>query len=163
MVRKIKALEVLIMGNITINLTTVLWVAGAIATLAATGSLLHKLFKRIAKYLTKDSVDEAVNTETQEIKEVIDGISVTLNEVQVSLNDFIEKSENDFSDVKKILRDQIRERIIHIHNECIKNDRITEQQLFTVEELYSDYHDKLGGNSFVDTLMEDLRELYHNQ
>ena len=147
------------MGTITINTNILLWVAGAIITLSTAGGVIYKVAKKIAKNLTKETIDEEIDNEVQEMGAVIDDINKTLNEVQASLNAYIEKSNKDMADIKKTLRDQIRERIMHIHNECIKNGEISQHQLFMVEELYSDYHDILNGNSFVDGLMEDLREL----
>ena len=67
------------------------------------------------------------------------------------------------ADVKKTLCDEVREKITRIHNECIRSGRITQHQLYIVEQLYEDYEKRLNGNSFVSTLMDDLRDLYKNQ
>jgi hypothetical protein len=74
-----------------------------------------------------------------------------INEVQTSIK--TEVSNNSAANKK-----QIKYTLTRLHRECVERGYITRYELECAEEMYSEYKN-LGGNSFVDTIMIDLRGL----
>lgn len=155
------------MENINFDLNSIVYILGAISALIASGAVIYKFFRKSTSKIIRHNAETVVEEKMDEIEDnlskSIQDLHNDLNSMQEDLNKHIAKSESDMADVKKTLCDEVREKITRIHNECIKAGMITQHQLYIVEELYEDYSERLNGNSFVDTLVEDLRDLYKNQ
>ena len=155
------------MNNVNFDLNTIAYLIGTIATIITGLAVIYKFVKKSLDKVTEESVENIVDEKLESIdSDLSDAIQNMHNDITAlseTIETHIAKTEQDMADVKKTLCDEVREKITRIHNECIKAGRITQHQLYIVEQLYEDYEKRLNGNSFVETLMEDLRELYKNQ
>ena len=155
------------MDNVNFDLNTIAYLVGTIATLITGLAVIYKFVKKSIGRVTKDSVESMVDDKVADIEsdltDAIHSLHNDVNSLSETIETHIAKTEQDMADVKKTLCDEVREKITRIHNECIRSGRITQHQLYIVEQLYEDYEKRLNGNSFVSTLMDDLRDLYKNQ
>ena len=94
----------------------------------------------------------------EQIKELSNGIKATQEEVQM-----LENNMNQFSDQMKItterLQESTRNYIIDKHHYfCYQIKAIDDLSLQSLERRFL-YYKAAGGNSFIDGLMEEIREL----
>lgn len=135
----------------TISLNTILYISGAIATISAAIVIITKLTRKLLLKSLKSSIDECLQSHNESFNNKIE----SLNQTMVN---FIE-SQNSFNDqFKKSLLSSTRDRINQAHDYYMRKKFIGAHSLFVVEELYTSYK-QLGGNSFVDKQMEDIRNL----
>ena len=94
----------------------------------------------------------------EQIKELSNGIKATQEEVQI-----LENNMTQFSDQMKITTERLQENsrnyIIDKHHYfCYKVKAIDDLSLQSLERRFL-YYKAAGGNSFIDGLMEEIREL----
>lgn len=85
-----------------------------------------------------------------ELQTVID----SLKELQSQQIDVKNELKNNSQSTKK----QIKYSLTRLHKECMERNSVSMYELECAEDLYTEYK-HLGGNSFIDTLMTDLRDL----
>ena len=69
-----------------------------------------------------------------------------------------EKIAKEFSVLQKSQRLMIKDRLVSAHDYFCTKGSIGKYSLETLEELYGEYGE-LGGNGFIKTMMNDIREL----
>ena len=151
----------------------VLYVCGAIATIAAAIAIINKLIK---SYLDKHLktfmetyskvVDESTNKKIDEVQDAMDKrldiiqktVDVRLDSLQHALEAYQEESIHNDETLKSASIATIRDRINQSYNFYATKTCIGAHTLFTLEELYKAYVAN-GGNSFAKSQMEYIRSL----
>lgn len=134
-----------------INLDIILYICGAIVSIATTAGIISKYFTKIIKKNIKESIDESMKTCQSETDKKI-------AELKDVLETHIENSNGSNDLIKDVLLSLTRDRINRAHSYYMSKEEIGTYTLSTLEDLYSSYL-KLGGNSFIHKEMEDLRGL----
>lgn len=134
-----------------LDLDIIIYICSTIITICTAGGLVLKALKKSFR----KSTEEVIKSEFSAYQSNID-------EKLIEMNRKIEKfvSSQDFSNeqLKKAMLASTRDRINQAHDYYTRKRFIGAHSLFVVEELYTSYK-QLGGNSFVDRQMEDIREL----
>ncbi len=146
---------------------TVLFLSKFISALALIGGALGGIMKFVKVQVRKmaiEDIKETVKTEinqyTMEFTSSLDSIKSSIATMQSTLDEYIEKSEKQTDDIIKSMCDTVREKIWRIHRDCMKANYISDHEWYIVNELWDDYNNRLGGNSFVGDLVSDLRDLH---
>lgn len=134
-----------------ISVDVILYICGAITAIAAASAIVSKRFKKSVVDATKESIHE----EMQKYQKEVD---VKIEKLNQQLQEFIKLQTDSNEQTRKSLLASTRDRINQAHNYHINNECIGDHSLFVLEELYTSYK-QLGGNSFIDQQMEELREL----
>lgn len=134
-----------------IDVTVVVTICGAITSIAAAAAVITKVVNKTVKKISAETIK---NELTKSQKELVDKMSDLNNK----LTEFCD-SQNAINDqLKASLLASTRDRINQAHDYYTKKKYIGAHSLFVIEELYSSYK-QLGGNSFIDHQMEDIRGL----
>ncbi len=146
---------------------TVLFLSKFISALAIIGGAIGGIMKFVKVQVRKmaiEDIKETVKTEinqyTMEFTSSLDSIKSSIATMQSTLDEYIEKSEKQTDDIIKSMCDTVREKIWRIHRDCMKANYISDHEWYIVNELWDDYNNRLGGNSFVGDLVSDLRDLH---
>ena len=129
----------------------VIYICSTLITVCTAGGIILKGLKKSFK----NHVNEVLGEELRKCKSEIEGQIVSMNTKVV---EFIDHQEDYNEKVKLALLASTRDRINQAHDYYMRKKFIGAHSLFIVEELYTSYK-KLGGNSFIDHQMEDIREL----
>lgn len=118
-----------------------------------------------AKVKAKYDEDAADDNRYEDIVKEIQTINSTIAGLAREMSDFNKAFREDLDDVKKNLfsinerlLENIRGDIIDKHHRYVRSGEISDFALQSLERQYN-YYKSAGGNSFVDRLMEDVREL----
>lgn len=137
--------------NITIDLNWVLYIAGAIVTIAGAYTILQKsVYKKVSKLL-----EEMIENYFETIDNKHDD---SIKELSDKLNEFMLKSENSDKNIKNCLLASTRERINQLHKHYMDQGEISSHSLYVIEDLYASYK-SLGGNHGTDDQMREIRKL----
>ena len=139
------------METFTIDLNQLLYFAGAIATISAAIGIITKVTKKIITNTVKDSFEKSLD----KYSETFDSKIKDLND---AIQEFITNQNLYNNQIRKALLNSTRDRINQAHDYYVRKKFIGAHSLYVVEELYSSYKE-LGGNTFIDRQMEDLRNL----
>lgn len=128
--------------------TIVAWllvIAGIITAIVTATIKLYKAFEMTHKLKEEnDEFRKMVLDHDEKLKIIAEKV----NQIKDSIDDQ-EKSE-----LKKL-----RYSLVRAGEEYVSTNQITIRQLRSLEEMYSDYHDKHQGNGYVTTLMRKVRAL----
>lgn len=129
----------------------ILYICSIITSVAAAATIISKTLKKAITKATQDTIKK----EVANLQKSFDG---QLEELNNKLKEY--QKSNDKTDVlvKKALLGIIRDRINQAHDMYVEKEFIGAHSLFVIEELYASYK-SLGGNSFIDHQMDDIREL----
>lgn len=134
-----------------IDVTVIVTICGAITSIAAAAAVITKVVNKTVKKISAETIK---NELAKSQKELVDKMSDLNNK----LTEFCD-SQNVINDqLKASLLASTRDRINQAHDYYTKKKYIGAHSLFVIEELYSSYK-QLGGNSFIDHQMEDIRGL----
>ena len=139
------------MENFTIDLNSILYICGAIASIAAAVGIVSKLLKKTLIKQIKETMEQSHN-------QYVSCANKELIELKRSIESYIADQNEQNEQVKRCLLSSTRDRINQAHDYYVEKGFIGAHSLFVVEELYCSYKE-LGGNSFVDRQMEDIRDL----
>lgn len=139
------------MENFTIDVGFIISIASAIATIAAAVGIISKYLKKTLNKQIKESMEESSGEYKKYFNE-------ELLELKNTIQSYIENQHEQNEQVRKCLLSSTRDRINQAHDYYMRKGFIGAHSLFVVEELYTSYK-QLGGNSFVDRQMEDIRDL----
>lgn len=89
------------------------------------------------------------------INVILTGILTTLTSAAIAV---IRKSMNEYKCVKSSQRLLIKDRIVEAHDYFCGKGNIGKYSRSILDELYEQYC-SMGGNGFVESLMDDIREL----
>lgn len=85
-------------------------------------------------------------------------VSVFLTSITTAFITTVKKIAKEFSVLQKSQRLMIKDRLVSAHDYFCTKGSIGKYSLETLEELYGEYGE-LGGNGFIKTMMNDIREL----
>lgn len=135
----------------TINLDIILYICGFIATVTTATAIISKVVKKAVTSMSKDVFESMLKDQNKEINTKIS-----------KLTDTLEEHINCSKDNDRIVRDSllsiIRDRIYQSHIKYTNANCIGAHTMFILDEMYKSYK-SLGGNSFIDDLMLELKDL----
>lgn len=134
-----------------IDVGKIVYICGVITSIAAAVTVIIGVLKKAIKKATEDTI----KTEVSSLKESFDEQLKALNE---KLLEYRAVQDNTDEVIKKALLNTTRDRINQAHDIYMEKEYIGAHSLFVIEELYTSYK-ALGGNSFIDRQMEDIRGL----
>lgn len=130
------------------TLTIIAGVCGSISTIIALVVLIVKPIRsKFVNWISKTSDKDNIHQKIDELTELVK-----------KLNDTNEAQNLQIDKTNKALLSTIRKEIVDIYNTCIENEFITLYMKDTLHSLYDEYV-RLGGNSFVHDLVEELNNL----
>jgi len=152
-----------------IDTNTIVMLSGVITSVAAAAAVITKTIKKWSDKLTdkvkadvKKEVGEDMNKLREEIaqeyKATIDEFSNKLDLVVASLDETREYRNKKESDEKNFRLATLKGLIVSSHGTYVPLGKIDTHVLSTLEDIFDEYTE-LGGNHFVQNLMEDLRNL----
>ncbi len=139
------------MEEFNIDLRFIVYICSAIASISGAIGIIIKVVK---KSLNKQ-ISETIEASSSGYKQNMD---TEMKELKTTLQNFIQSQQSQNESVRRCLLSSTRDRINQAHDYYTKSEFIGAHSLFVVEELYSSYKE-LGGNSFVDRQIEDIRQL----
>lgn len=134
-----------------INLDIVLYLCGAIATVAAAAAIISRVVNNTIKKVAKESIEQYM---TDYNKQVTDKI----NSLTKLLEDHIQNSDSNNECIRDTLLSQARLEINQVYSCYVDKGSIDSYTLSSLISLYKAYK-KLGGNSFVESEINYLRKL----
>lgn len=130
------------------TLTVIAGVCGSISTIIALVILIIKPIRsKFVKWISETSGKDNIYQKIDELTEFVK-----------KLNETNEKQNFQIDKTNKALLSTIRKEIVDIYNSCMKNEFLTLYMKDTLNSLYEEYK-RLGGNSFVHNLVEELNDL----
>lgn len=134
-----------------IDVTVVVTICCAITSIAGAAAVITKVVNKTVKKIAAETIKNELE---KSHKELVDQMS----DLKSQLTDFCNNQKSVNDQVRKSLLASTRDSINQAHDYYTKKKYIGAHSLFVIEELYSSYK-QLGGNSFVDHQMEDIRSL----
>lgn len=134
-----------------IDIDVIIYICGAIATVAAAVGIISKVVTRTIKKVSSIEIKKAMG---ECHASVADEISL----LNARLEEYIKNSNENDDMLKESLMNLIRARINQAHTSYMKRKTIGAYSLATLDKLYESYK-KLGGNSFVEREMQDIHRL----
>lgn len=134
-----------------LDVDVIVYICTTVIAISTAGGVILKGLKKSVKKTTEEVLHDEMGTYTQTFEN-------KLKEMHDQIEKFISGQEKISSQTKKSLLASTRDRINQAHDYYTKKKFIGAHSLFVVEELYASYKE-LGGNSFVDRQMEDIRSL----
>jgi len=119
-------------------------IGGAVAIIT---KVITYTVNRVSKKILEDS-----------FKQFSEKFSKDLERLSLKLSEYMEESSDCSDKIKRSLLSNSRERINQAHEYYMKNGYISVHTMYSIEEVYKCYVE-LGGNSFVENQIEDLRAL----
>ena len=130
---------------------TLLYICGIITSVAAAAAIVIKVAKKAIKSVTEETITKTISDSQKVLNEQIQ----TLNS---QLQEYMKKQDESDERIRRSLLASTRDRINQAHDYYMNKEYIGAHSVFIIEELYSSYKE-LGGNSFIDRQMEDIRDL----
>ena len=134
-----------------LNIDMIVYICTTIIAMSTVGGIVIKGFKKSIEKTTKEIIHSEIAT-------CIQNIETEIKSLRDYVQDFISEQKITNKQTKKSLLASTRDRINEAHDYYMKKNFIGAHSLFVVEELYTAYKE-LGGNSFIDRQMEDIRSL----
>ena len=136
------------------NLDSLLYICSIIVSVAGAAGIVTKVFK---KQVSKQ-VEDFMKIKSSDDHRYDDRFESKLDELHKLVLEFTTSQSRNNELVARALLSTIRDRINQAHDYYMKIGFIGAHSLFVLEEMYTCYKE-LGGNSFVDKQMEELRDL----
>lgn len=135
----------------TIDLDFILYLCGAIASISAAVAVAAKFLKRaLNKIISEEIRGFSDNYERQ--------LDAKLSSIRKDLDEYKKSDRKDAETIRTALMSLTRERINEAHVYCMSKGYLGSHTRFVIDELYNSYK-VLGGNSFVDAQISDIRSL----
>lgn len=134
-----------------IDVSVIVTICCAITSIAGAAAIISKVVNSTVKKIAAETIK---NELAKSHKEIVNQMS----DLKDQLTDFCNNQKSVNDQVRKSLLASTRDSINQAHDYYTKKNYIGAHSLFVIEELYSSYK-QLGGNSFVDHQMEDIRSL----
>lgn len=134
-----------------LTIEIILYICTVITSISAAATIIVKISKKAIKKVTEETIKTTMNEYQEKLNKRIE-------ELHAKLESFMQNQRQVDERVRKSLLANTRDRINQAHDYYMKKGYIGAHSLFIIEELYISYKE-LGGNSFIDRQMEDIREL----
>lgn len=134
-----------------IDLTIVVTICCAITSIAGAAAVIAKVVNTAIKKIAAETIKKELTESNQKLIE-------QMSDLKSQLTDFCNNQELVNEQVRESLLASTRDSINQAHDYYTERNYIGAHSLFVIEELYSSYK-HLGGNSFVEQQMKDLRSL----
>lgn len=145
-----------------IDLDLIIYIAGAIASIAAACGIVSKTIKKGLQKTMKESVDQYYGQYSDKFDKKLDEVHEQLEQSLQSMHEELTEykdSQHDANErVRRSLLASMRDRLNQAHDTYCQQGWIGAHSLFILEELYSSYKEN-HGNGFADKQMEDIRNL----
>lgn len=152
-----------------IDLDFIIYLAGAIASIAAASGTVSKIIKKGLQKTMKESVDKYYDQYSEKFDKKLDQVHEQLEQVHEQLEQSLQSMHDELTEYKNSQHDanervrrsllaSMRDRLNQAHDTYCKQGWIGAHSLFILEELYSSYKEN-HGNGFADKQMEDIRSL----
>lgn len=135
----------------SISLDTILYICGAIISIASTAAVISKIIHKSIVKTTESCIENALRPYTEHIDEQMIALLNQFKEYKIGQDKHNET-------VRKSLLASTRSQINDAHDKYMKLRFIGSHSLYIVEELYKSYSE-LGGNSFISSQMNEIRSL----
>lgn len=149
-------------ADTSISIGQIAYICSVIVAIATAVTVIVKTVNNTVNKITKITIDKALKDNKEEIHNDImmnhDALSSSLEDINSKLTDYILSNNNNNDIIRSNLLATTRDRINQAHDYYVAKKYIGVHSLSVLEDLYSSYK-ALGGNSFVEREMKDLREL----
>ena len=136
------------------NLDSLLYICSIIVSVAGAAGIVTKVFKK----QVSRQIEDFMQAKSSNDNNYDNRFESKLDELHQLILDFTASQSKNNELVTRALLSTIRDRINQAHDYYMKRGFIGAHSLFVLEEMYTCYKE-LGGNSFVDKQMEELRDL----
>lgn len=130
------------------------------ALVAASATLLSLYLKR--KWDKQDKTDEKKEAEEDKIDKMSTEVTMLASKVDKLTQDF-EKELNDIRSQDRGLTSGLREilydRIKSLSRKYLAENKIREEEYNSLQRMWKVYHEELGGNGYLDSVMREIEEL----
>lgn len=137
-------------------------ICSIIASVSAAVGIIWKIAKKAIVEGAKDSIESSVSKSAKLQEDRLQALETKLDTQMQNLDEkldaFISSQVTSNEVTKQALLSTTRDRINEAHTLYMSKGFIGSHSLFVIEELYKSYK-ILGGNTFVDRQMEDIRGL----
>lgn len=159
--------------NHVIDLDIVIYICTLIASISGASIIIGKAIKKSVSSAAKEVIDDRLKKSDEAHKKSIDEMEDRMNNTISSLQnsvdkqiseireqlDQLSKSQNDVNKkMKSALLASTRDRINQAHDYYMRKNFIGAHSLYIIEQLYESYKE-LGGNSFISDQMNDIHSL----
>lgn len=134
-----------------IDIDVIIYICGAIATVAAAVGIISKVVTKTIKKVSSIEIKKAMG-------ECHDSVAEDISSLSKRLDEYIENSNQNDEVLKEALMNITRDRINQAHISYMRKKTIGSYSLATLDKLYESYK-KLGGNSFIEREMDDIHRL----
>ena len=134
-----------------LNIDMIVYICTTIIAMSTAGGIVIKGFKKSIEKTTEEIIHSEIAT-------CIQNIETEIKSLRDYVHEFVSEQKITNKQTRKSLLASTRDRINEAHDYYMKKNFIGAHSLFVVEELYTAYKE-LGGNSFIDRQMEDIRSL----
>jgi len=135
----------------TVDLDNVLYIMGFIITLSAVVGIVIKVVSNVIKKVTAETISGQIDQFTKIFNN-------QLSELSTSLVTHIGNDGDNTQIIKDCLLFMTRDKLNTAHQFYMAKGSIDNNSLCVLEDIYTSYK-TLGGNSFIDSIMVDLRNL----
>lgn len=136
-----------------IDLSLVVYICAAISTIAGAVVIIGKLARKAIVSIAKESMDHSLS-------DFSDEFNSKLIDLTARLEEYTKNSSKADSDIKRCLLAMARDRLSQAYDIYMSKCSIDTHSMYILEELYASYKE-LGGNKFIDNLLEEIRELHN--
>ena len=140
----------------------ILAIRGCIDTFAYFKKLYHEKFDHDYNSLQKEDDFKKFQKHTEEcLAEYMKQSEALIFQVKEATQDFetkIEQIEKRLTDLTSYSKNDIKAWLVETHHKCMKDGYIDDFTKDLIERRFTDYQ-KLGGNSYAETLVQELRTL----
>lgn len=134
-----------------IDIDVIIYICGAIATVAAAVGIISKVVTKTIKKVSSAEIKKAM-------VECHESVASKIADLNGVIEEYTQQSNRNDEMLKESLMNLIRARINQAHTSYMKRKTIGAYSLATLDKLYESYK-KLGGNSFVEREMQDIHRL----
>ena len=130
------------------------------ALVAASATLISLYLKR--KWEKQDKSDEKKEAEENKIDKIATDLNALGGKVDRLSNEFIKEIvdiRSQDTSLQSGLREILYDRIKSLSRKYIEANKIREEEYNSLQRMWKVYHEELGGNGYLDGVMQDIEKL----
>lgn len=128
-------------------------IMGLILSMTSVITLCTKGGRKLIYRWVKTNTQDLQDTNQKQNKDIED-IKATL----IKLNDKIDSLSSESSDIKNVMMQQCRNIVKNIYYKYHEAKKIPLYERKTVDKTFEIYHDRLGGNSYIQLLYNEIKK-----
>lgn len=141
-----------------INIDTLLYVVTALTTISGFCFAVYKGITHYMRKTSKDVFDESLNEYVSKLEKKHEAHEERLDDIANKLAIIAEESRSSDRKQEEALLALSRDKLNQAYQYYMSKGCIGSHSLCVLEDIYASYK-KLGGNTFIDRIMMELREL----